>query len=1758
MAKILAGLQQYTPEFNEDPPHWDSKVIGQVPWPEIVPIYGTLSVKTKALIPLAVAQVVYHYYKSRKGLSNLNDVFKSPLWVSHQDLLGELYKALRGGDTGQPSKLKNIYRDKITDQYCWTKETNENTKLMMEQMAHMQKEMSETKNRVTDLEKGLKNRYIPAGINSVQPEKSRTTGSIDASDAASAELYNKDGESVVGTNVELLPPHRAFDSASAKLCTDDGEPVLDSNVQLHPPPRPFEIQDGISVEDAWHGWHGNASTCPWKEISKKSPLLPQTQENRRRTLQLLNKISILMNFIQGGVSDADVRKNISHAWNLCKRSAAAHFVEQGILEWPLDGSIRTAYMKYLKLRKQQPTICNGHQVVNFDAPKQHQTTIENYFMPSGHMADMDDVIDIKDNEHDNDGTGVDSSGSSDELTISSATRANPAEKCFVCPKCPEEVGRKRDLVVYRTSKTLWQHWDAHHRDDTKPPLWTLFLVSGMKLERSRTAPWLRVPNAMSCHSEDFEMKNMREQILKGNRVLENGTYVELQPSVVERNQGARWFAVIRDSRVMSGQLLMNYCETNCQALQHGEIARVYVESILRVGPGPHIPFSDVPTSTPKSSSERPKLQSASRHTGNGRKQECDTDCSPLKRQRDSGLKPTPPKEQRVGTAPADNSARKRAQSSLIQSPLHSATTPSQHEKEMQTQHDKEMQSIQTVIAKSTSNDAEALALFQTASLRLTTAGWRRCKTMENGFQTQNIQHPNFKVIETPRDGDCMYHCLLRVLRAAGVRPAPETPQELRNEIATFVNDQVPPQGIEKGRYGGIYTDGTYLPLEENLASKYGGEATLAVFVQMYDITIHCHAPECRNTIEAFQSSSRDAQEYHMLQTYSWNTWKKVETRDPKSKIVITTTYEHDYAGDHWQLLEPTKSTRRGKMLQFDDCPPSAASTASTAQKSSQPTNDVVPLRLRLGNAVSIRLATPCAATEVDCPPQLSGEPSVPKPRQPGTQILPATKLDFKAEQSMDEPNTTVHAPKAILLRGNEVGPSETKFMDRTDVQLMLRAVKIHPFMCNPKLNPKNVVDELQVIEVHSNTFFVYNFENHFDRVYPSHVRKILHAFPVLNEDNRSFFLALGIGIGMDPFMLQCLFRIEAERIMTECKTLVQSIRNMVTPGRYVDFEILRWCWPPDFDQFSVMVMDKEKNGKSGTFNVKLFQKIAASEQQKMVILMHTNDHYQLLHHRTGNDSELRKRATTVQVEITDRRCPSMSTLSQFKLFQNESVFLAAGLEGTEPPEEELEAIWKQTVNDHGLEFEPVTEAWTDFPQWAKHLAKSKRSKDNMKDGSMLSSSWKLLRTKLLLAFEATSHNGQEDRSLARTPCTFVDAGSESGRGLYHMIGDKRITHVAGVEYQLAWFKLSKKIFFRVRNEFECRGFRMPEVTLIHSCMVAQEPVMKWLYSIASIMWMNNFVYDKYDYFNSRTREAPNYMGKKLLTTKKLTPNAAYNFSLNFEDTTVIAVHYPEAFLERWNYTTCEQLQVSCTWSQPSTKEKVTILRHTQHLKITNNFILPSPTMAASNRWDSWTQQWSEIASARSQSPGPSSTDAHGHSISWRHFSTLTHRNWVTSDIIYAYMLLLRRQFPELSFDRYTDQSTKTKKQVQRQFLKDINVFFFNLDDVHWISAKLEKSKKRILMYDSFLEPNETQFEQIEQIANILEVEGTFERIHVKVPHQTNCTDCGVTTCLFLLCMACDIDDEFLYDSPTVMRQFRLTIFDDILNQKVTVLKKRND
>ena len=142
---------------------------------------------------------------------------------------------------------------------------------------------------------------------------------------------------------------------------------------------------------------------------------------------------------------------------------------------------------------------------------------------------------------------------------------------------------------------------------------------------------------------------------------------------------------------------------------------------------------------------------------------------------------------------------------------------------------------------------------------------------------------------------------------------------------------------------------------------------------------------------------------------------------------------------------------------------------------------------------------------------------------------------------------------------------------------MLRAVASEPYVYNPIPNFRDVSDNLTTT-IGNQVLVEHDFGNYFHGVYQSGVAKVLHAFPELNENHRSFFLALGMGVGMDPFMLQCLFRMQGERLQSipSIPELQKHISTLLTPNMAIDFNVLKWFWPPEFDDICVFVVERQQ------------------------------------------------------------------------------------------------------------------------------------------------------------------------------------------------------------------------------------------------------------------------------------------------------------------------------------------------------------------------------------------------------------------------------------------------------------------------------------------------------------------------------------------------------------------------------------------------------
>ena len=142
---------------------------------------------------------------------------------------------------------------------------------------------------------------------------------------------------------------------------------------------------------------------------------------------------------------------------------------------------------------------------------------------------------------------------------------------------------------------------------------------------------------------------------------------------------------------------------------------------------------------------------------------------------------------------------------------------------------------------------------------------------------------------------------------------------------------------------------------------------------------------------------------------------------------------------------------------------------------------------------------------------------------------------------------------------------------------------------------------------------------------------------------------------------------------------------------------------------------------------------------------------------------------------------------------------AAALTGSEPLEHEYNAIWERALEACCLECDPVTESWTRVPTWFAVNQQITKKKSHVKDGSLRQSSWKLLRSKLVEAFDAETstssdvreHKGTmclrsalnsparqtKDSSSSSLPCVFLDCGSEAGRAMFQMMQNSRINHV---------------------------------------------------------------------------------------------------------------------------------------------------------------------------------------------------------------------------------------------------------------------------------------------------------------------------------------------------------------------------------------------
>ena len=179
---------------------------------------------------------------------------------------------------------------------------------------------------------------------------------------------------------------------------------------------------------------------------------------------------------------------------------------------------------------------------------------------------------------------------------------------------------------------------------------------------------------------------------------------------------------------------------------------------------------------------------------------------------------------------------------------------------------------------------------------LARSGWARCKTREaGGIKQNNLQHKDFEVVFCDRDGHCLVHCLLGILkdRYPQSDEVPKSVKDLREAIASYQETNVDVDGdstivlndvpwksenIQAFRTGKDTDPPTYV--------SYGGLPEIVAFAFKYNIAVTVHAPESLR--EPFEVPGWGAPE-HLLQTWGWSP----DGRKKRPGL------------DHWQRLNVT-------------------------------------------------------------------------------------------------------------------------------------------------------------------------------------------------------------------------------------------------------------------------------------------------------------------------------------------------------------------------------------------------------------------------------------------------------------------------------------------------------------------------------------------------------------------------------------------------------------------------------------------------------------------------------------------------------------------------------------------------------------------------------------------------------------------------------------------------------------------------------------
>jgi hypothetical protein len=215
---------------------------------------------------------------------------------------------------------------------------------------------------------------------------------------------------------------------------------------------------------------------------------------------------------------------------------------------------------------------------------------------------------------------------------------------------------------------------------------------------------------------------------------------------------------------------------------------------------------------------------------------------------------------------------------------------------------------------------------QQADQMLANSGWRRCFIMERNFKNPNLEHDDYDVVFSPRDGDCLFHCFIAILVQHGkvnfemdAKDPKHNVFSMRSIVADFfsvnnnnivcnVSDMeihFQCESIESIRSG------------KGGKNAYGGVNEIVAFGLLYDLAVTVFCPETSQEIVTYNPGNFP--EEKLLYTLGWKLSAKQVIRNGST--------------DHWQRVKPKQV-----LLQ-----PAQAPVHSVAQQvSSDPLVSVLP------------------------------------------------------------------------------------------------------------------------------------------------------------------------------------------------------------------------------------------------------------------------------------------------------------------------------------------------------------------------------------------------------------------------------------------------------------------------------------------------------------------------------------------------------------------------------------------------------------------------------------------------------------------------------------------------------------------------------------------------------------------------------------------------------------------------------------------------